>query len=125
MSGVLQYRWTRGTGIDVRAREPRIRRDENTREGTHTADSVHRSDLCLGFESASYREIDLCDDMKAILEDVEECAGKYAGICTLWECLMELAWRTKVVGDDREEGVEIGIYLLPEDVLRVRVRRIT
>ena len=38
---------------------------------------------------------------------------------------MELAGRSKVIGDDREEGVEIGVYLLPEDVLRLRLRRIT
>ena len=29
LSGVLQYRWIRGTGIEVRTWEPRMRKDEN------------------------------------------------------------------------------------------------
>ena len=54
--------------------------------------------------------------MKAVLENVEECAG----IRAMLEWLLGLAGRAKVVGDDRAEGVEIGVYLLPEDVLRLR-----
>ena len=30
---------------------------------------------------------------------------------------MGLAGRAKVVGNDREEGVKVGVYLLPEDVI--------
>ena len=82
----------------------------------HTSNRIHRSDLCLGFESASNRETDPCDNMKAVLENVEECAS----ICAMWEWLLGLARRAKVVGDDREEGIEIGVYLLPEDVFGLR-----
>ena len=61
----------------------------------------------------SSRENDPPDEMETILEDVEECAG----ICARLEWLLGLAGRAKVVGDDSAEGVEIGVDLLPEDVL--------
>ena len=67
----------------------------------HTADRVHRSDLCLGFESASGRETDPGDNVKTILENVEECAG----ICAMLKWILRFAGRAKVAGDDREEGV--------------------
>ena len=51
--------------------------------------------------------------MEAVLENVEECASIY----TWLECLMGLAGRAKVVGNDSAEGVE---NLLPEDVLGLR-----
>ena len=54
--------------------------------------------------------------MKAVLENVKECAGIFA----MLEWLLGLAGRAKVVGNDREEGVEIGVYMLPEVVLRLR-----
>ena len=44
-------------------------------ESAHTADAVHCSNLCLGFESASNRENDPPDDMEAVLKNVEECAS--------------------------------------------------
>ena len=53
--------------------------------------------------------------MKAVLENVEECAG----ICAMLKWLLGLAGRSKVVGDDREEGVDIGVDLLPEYILRL------
>ena len=93
----------RGTGIDVRAGEPRIRRDENAQESSHIADGVHFSDLCLGFESAPSREDNSGDDMKAVLENVEECAGIFA----MLEWLLGLTGRANVVCNDREEGAEI------------------
>ena len=52
-----------------------------------TADSVHCSNLCLGFKNASGEENDPGDDMKAVLENVEECAG----ICAMLEWLLGLA----------------------------------
>ena len=81
----------------------------------HTADSLHCSDLCLGFESASGGEDDPGDNMRAVLENVEECPG----ICATLKWLLGLAGRSKVIGDDREEGVEIGVDFLPEYVLRL------
>ena len=62
------------------------------------------------------REGDPGDDMKAILENVEECVG----IRAMLEWLLGLAGRAKVVGNDREEGIEIGVDLLPEDVFGLR-----
>ena len=50
------------------------------------------------------------------MENVEERAG----IRAVLEWLLGLARGSKVVDNDREEGVEIGVYFLPEDVLRVR-----
>ncbi len=54
--------------------------------------------------------------MEAVLENVEECTG----ICARLEWLLGLAGRAKVVSNDSAEGVEIGIDLLPEDVLGLR-----
>ena len=51
-------------------------------ESAHTADAVHSSDLCLGFESRSNRENDPPDDMEAILENIVE---KCTGICARLE----------------------------------------
>ena len=85
-------------------------------ERARTTDAVHRSDLCLGFESASGRENDPADDMEAVLENVEECAS----IRAWFEWLLGLARRAKVVGNDGAEGVEIWVDFLPEDVLRLR-----
>ena len=82
----------------------------------HTADSAHCSDLFLGFESALGWENDPYDDMKAVPENVEECAG----ICAMLECHLGLAGRAKVVGNDKDEGDEIGVYLLQEDFLGLK-----
>ena len=51
--------------------------------------------------------------MEAVLKNVEECTG----ICAMVEWRLGLAGRAKVVGNDREEGVKVGVYLLPEDVI--------
>ena len=85
-------------------------------ESARTADAVHRSDLCLGFESTSGRKNDPADDMEVVMENVEECTG----ICTWLEWLLGLAGRAKVVGNDGAESVEIGVDLLPEGVLGLR-----
>ena len=98
----------------MRAGDPSQEREHP--ESGHTADAVHRSDLCFSFESASDRESDPADDMEAVLENVEECAG----ICAWLEWMLGLAGRAKVVGNDSAEGVEIGVGLLPEDVLGPR-----
>ena len=100
----------------MRAGGPRIRREENARESARTADAVHRSDLCLGFESASDRKNHPANDLEAVLENVEERAS----ICAWLEWLLGLAGRAKVVGNDDAEGVEIWVDLLPEDVLGLR-----
>jgi len=54
--------------------------------------------------------------MEAVLENEEECAGISARL----EWHLGLAGRTKVVGNDSAEGIEIGVDLLPEDVLGLR-----
>ena len=54
--------------------------------------------------------------MEAVLENVKECAD----ICARLEWLLGLAGRAKVVSNDSAEGVQIGVDLLPEDVLELR-----
>ena len=54
--------------------------------------------------------------MEAVLENVKECAD----ICARSEWLLGLAGRAKVVSNDSAEGVQIGVDLLPEDVLELR-----
>ena len=85
-------------------------------ESAHTADAVHRSDLCLGFESASGRKNDPADDLDAVVENVVECAGIRAWL----EWLLGLAGRVEVVGNNSAESIKIGVDFLPENVLGLR-----
>ena len=111
----------RGTGIDVRAGGQGLGRGGLTREeSARTADAVHRSDLCLGFESTSGGKNDPTDDMEAVMENVEERAS----ICTRLELLFGHAGRVKVVGNDGAQGVKIGVDFLPEGLLGFRRGRL-
>ena len=96
----------------------RIRRDESAL-GEHTYRGCCPSQRPLPrFLECVGQKNEPADDLEAILENVEECAG----ICARLEGLLGLAGRAKLVGNDgaEAEGVEIWVDLLPEDVLGLR-----
>ena len=110
LSGVLQ-RWTYGTGSTYalesqgseETRTARISRILRAVSIAATSASVLRV--------RSGREDDPRDDMMSTPGHVEECAG----IRAILEWLLGLAGRAKVVGSDKDKGVEI-----LEDVLGLK-----